>query len=308
MEGQVVIVTGANSGIGLGTAAVLASMGATVVLCCRSLQRGEAAKAQLPSAFKIDVMQLDLASVSSVHAFAKAFQDRYSQLNVLILNGGIARSFLGCDGFHLTADGFEEMVGVNFLGHFYLTLLLLPMLRASPSPRRVIAQTSVAAANTYPRGIDTQTWRARAPDFKDWAQYGQSKLALLLFIRYLQRREPSLLCLACHPGVVEGTALMHQPGSGLLEWLYSLFMFKLLAMKESDGCCNTVHLASASGGLQPGGFYFPVGRLVSWPWSWFSHAFQQIGALQVPWPMQTEYPALWDESVSALLEVGAAGL
>merc|ERR1712194_610818 len=122
----------------------------------------------------------------------------------------------GSGGFRLTSDGFEEMIGVNFLGHFYLTLLLLPKLRATPAAR-VIAQTSVAAANSYPQGIDTTTWRARTPNFKDWAQYGQSKLALFLFMRQLQQKEPSLLCLACHPGVVDGTTLMHQFDGGLLE-------------------------------------------------------------------------------------------
>jgi len=213
----------------------------------------------------------------------------------------------GSGGFCQTSDGFEEMVGVNFLGHFYLTLLLLPKLRTTPAAR-VIAQTSVAAANSYPQGIDTATWRARAPNFTDWAQYGQSKLALLLFIRQLQRREPSLLCLARHPGVVAGTLLMHGDG-GLLEWLYSLFMFKLLAMRESDGCRNTIHLATVSvSEVQPGGFYCPVGRLSSWPWSWAAHAFQRIGALQVPVPIRTDHPALWDEALSALREAGASDI
>merc|ERR1719189_2009906 len=109
----------------------------------------------------------------------------------------------GSDGFGLTSDGFEEMIGTNFLGHFYLTMLLLPTLRAKAESRvvpRVIAVTSVAAANSYPSGVDPSTWRAKAHDFKDWAQYGQSKLALLLFVRQLQLREGSqILCLACHP-------------------------------------------------------------------------------------------------------------
>merc|ERR1712232_1506511 len=132
--------------------------GATVVLCCRSLQRGQEAKASLPSVYNIDIMELDLASLASIRAFAKAFQQRYSQLNVMVLNGGFAKTFLGSGGYSQTTDGFEGMVGVNFLGHFYLTLLLLPVLRAT-SGARVIAQTSVAAVNSYPRGIDPMTWR-----------------------------------------------------------------------------------------------------------------------------------------------------
>lgn len=303
MVGRVVVVTGGNAGIGFRTVAALAEAGATVVLCCRSLHKGHAARATLSAGHSVEVMELDLASVASVRRFAEAFRERFPRLDVLVLNAGVAGSMTGSEGFGLTADGFEEMIGTNFLGHFYLTTLLLPTLRAAAAPR-VIALTSIAAANCYARGIDPSTWRARAPDFKDWAQYGQSKLALLLFVQQLQSREPRLCCVACHPGVVAGTALV-RPSAGLVECFLTSFIFSAFAMREADGHCCPVYLASTSGELRPGGFYFPVGRLVSWPMSFASVAYQRLGALQLPVCLQNEHPALWEDATAALSAAGA---
>eukprot|EP00929_Paragymnodinium_shiwhaense_P052017 TRINITY_DN26090_c0_g1_i1.p1 TRINITY_DN26090_c0_g1~~TRINITY_DN26090_c0_g1_i1.p1 ORF type:complete len:405 (-),score=40.95 TRINITY_DN26090_c0_g1_i1:150-1310(-) len=311
MAGKVVVVTGGNAGIGLGTVRELVRLGATVVMCSRSVPRGEAAATSLsigPSGGKIVVMELDLASFSSIRSFAERLRASYPRLHVLLLNGGKANSFLGSAGYATTPEGFEETIGVNFLGHFYLTQLLLPILRDTPGAR-VIGLTSVAALNTYsPLGIDVQTWRSRCVNFKDWAQYGQSKLAMLLFIRQLQRKEPTLLCLACHPGVVEGTTLMHSDQSGgLMEQLYSIFMFVGIAMRADDGWRNSVYLASTdASNLQAGGYYHPVGRLRSWPPNFFVIALQRLGALQWPFaPVRLRCEELWDEARKALVDAGA---
>lgn len=304
MVGKVVVVTGANAGIGLGAVRELLLLGATVVLCCRSRERGNAAKASLPAGSNVEVMDLDLGSLTSIRTFAELFRKQYIRLDVLVLNAGKAGSFLGDGGFQLTSDGLEEFVGANFLGHFHLTNLLLPVLRSTPQAR-VIANTSVAAANSYPQGIDIKTWTERCSQYSDWMQYGQSKLALLLFIRALQKREPALLCLACHPGVVDGTSLMHGQSSSPLERLYSLYLFKCLAMRQEDGWRNVVYLAAAAHEkLKGGGFYFPVGRLVSWPWPRIAHAFQRAAALQAPVHMEPEHGALWDESEAVIKQIG----
>jgi len=270
-----------------------------VVLCSRNRVRGEAAKATLPAGSKVEVMELDLGCIRSIKKFATDFLERFQRLDVLVLNAGKAVSFLGADGFNRTSDGFEEMIGVNFLGHYHLTNLLIPRLRETPGAR-VIANTSVAASNSYPQGIDKSTWKERSPGFKDWMQYGQTKLALLLFMRALQKREPKLLCLACHPGVVDGTSLMHgeQP---FLERLYSLYLFNFLAMRQQDGWRNVVHLAAtAAEHLTSGGFYFPIGRLVPWPWWRSAHAFQRLGSLQLPVRQVTEHDALLEEADAAI--------
>lgn len=305
MVGKVVIVTGANTGIGLGVVRELLLLGATVVLCCRSLQKGHAAKATLPPGSKVEVMELDLGRLASIRTFSENFASKYAQLDVLVLNAGVARSFQGNQGFQLTSDGLEEMVGVNFLGHFYLTKLLLPLLRKTQGAR-VIANSSVAGLNSYSFGIDVKTWFSRSKHFQDWKQYGQSKLALILFIRALQKKEPGLLCLACHPGVVKDTKLMHAEQSSWLESLYTAFLFNCLAMRPEDGWRSTVHLASAAREkLVGGGLYWPVGSLVRWPMSRLAVIFQRVGALQASLHVEQEHDNLWDEAETTLAKLGA---
>ena len=91
------------------------------------------------------------------------------------------------------------MISVNYLGNVQCCELLLPLLRATPGAR-VVAMTSTAAANSYPCGIDYESWRRRVPEYTDWAQYGQTKLALALYVKELQEREPSLLVYDCSTG------------------------------------------------------------------------------------------------------------
>jgi len=301
---KVVLVTGANAGIGSRTAAKLAGTGATVVLACRSVEKAEAFRAS-QTADKTNnmvVLKLDLASITSIRDFVVAFKAKFTKLDVLILNGGIAKTFTENGGFALTEEGFEQMMGVNFLGHFLLTGLLLPTLRNTPDAR-VVGQTSVAMANSYACGLDYESWTTRRPDFQDWKQYGQSKLAIRLFIEELQRREPSLLCVACHPGVVADTTLMHQSG-GILELAYSWVLFKFLAMGPESSHLNTVFLASAPRTkLEGGACYGPLGRKLQW----MSHPLQRLGALQAPWAgVQCSHPDMWDRAVQLLNEKGAA--
>eukprot|EP00933_Yihiella_yeosuensis_P083609 TRINITY_DN97852_c0_g1_i1.p1 TRINITY_DN97852_c0_g1~~TRINITY_DN97852_c0_g1_i1.p1 ORF type:complete len:370 (-),score=61.79 TRINITY_DN97852_c0_g1_i1:81-1190(-) len=297
---KVVIVTGGNGGIGRLTVEACAKAGGTVILACRSPDRGRLAKEQLrlspDEATRVIVMELDLASISSIRRFVQNIGSKYSQLDVLILNAGIARSFLGSSSFNVTEDGLEEMMGTNFLGHFLLTVLLLPLLRKT-SGARVIGLTSVAMGNSYTCGIDPKSWTLKRPDFQDWKQYGQSKLAIRLFIRELQRREPKLLCLACHPGVVAETTLMHQAGGGLLEYLYSLLMFKVLAMGPESSHLTTMYLTLAPDEeLEGGECYQPIGRKLEW----MSHPIQRLGGLQLPLPVKTSHPHLWSDAEEVL--------
>mmetsp|Transcript_34172 Transcript_34172/g.101978 ORF Transcript_34172/g.101978 Transcript_34172/m.101978 type:complete len:369 (-) Transcript_34172:38-1144(-) len=307
-QGKVVLVTGGAGAIGLRTAQALAKAGATVIIGCRSLERGAVAKSAMSlsaeASARVEVVKLDLASIKSIQAFGQAFRTKHTSLDVLVLNAGVARSFLGTGGFGLTEDGFEEMMGVNFLGHFLLTGLLLPVLRRTPGSR-VIGLTSVAMGNSYACGIDVQSWTSRRADFKDWKQYGQSKLAVRLFIRELQRREPSVLCLACHPGVVAETGLMHQGKAGLLEWLYSLLMFKLFAMSPDHSHITSVYLATAPAeDLEGGACYQPLGRKLPW----MTHWLQRLGALQAPVAMKTSHPGLFDDAERLLNERASASL
>jgi NAD(P)-dependent dehydrogenase (short-subunit alcohol dehydrogenase family) len=185
-QGRTFVVTGANSGIGLAAARELGRAGARVVLAVRDLAKGEAAAASIEGA--TEVRQLDLADLSSVHAFADAWD---GDLDVLVNNAGVMAV-----PEQRTKDGFEMQLGTNHLGHFALTNLLLPHVRD-----RVV----VVASGAHRMGsihLDDLNWERHG--YSRWRAYGQSKLANLLFMSELQRRlddaGSSVRVLAAHPG------------------------------------------------------------------------------------------------------------
>ncbi len=184
--GRTIVVTGANSGLGLVTARELAREGARVILAVRDVEKGEAAAATIPG--DREVRQLDLADLASVRAFAEAWT---GALDVLVNNAGIMAI-----PERRTADGFEMQIGTNHLGHFALTNLLLPHLTD-----RVVTLSSQAHRAGSIR-LDDLNWEQGG--YRSWAAYGQSKLANLLFTSELQRRLEEVgspvRALAAHPG------------------------------------------------------------------------------------------------------------
>ncbi len=197
LAGRVMIVTGANSGIGYEAARALAGRGAEVVLACRDTGKAEAAAdrllAELPEA-KLDIIPLDLADLASVRGFAEAFSSRHSRLDALINNAGVMAL-----PRRETKDGFEMQFGTNHLGHFALTGRLLEVLLATPNAR-VVNVSSIAHKFGVMRFHDLQ-WEKR---YSKWGAYGQSKLANLLFTHELDRRLKAIgndtISVACHPG------------------------------------------------------------------------------------------------------------
>jgi NAD(P)-dependent dehydrogenase (short-subunit alcohol dehydrogenase family) len=191
LQGRRAIVTGANSGIGYHTALQLARHGAAVVLACRSAERGQAAfdriRAAAPGA-DLTLGVLDLADLASVRAFAARHGD--APLDVLVNNAGVMAL-----PRRTTADGFEMQFGTNHLGHFALTGLLLPALRAAASARVVTVTSAVAWSGRF-RFDDLQGERR----YSKWGAYGQAKLANLVFARELDRRVPEITSVASHPG------------------------------------------------------------------------------------------------------------
>jgi protochlorophyllide reductase len=192
-SGRVALVTGANSGLGLESARALAAKGATVVLACRSLAKAEQARAQLLADLpaRIDVLELDLADLDSVARAAAELAERHERIDLLLNNAGVM-----APPRTLTAQGFELQFGVNHLGHYALTRLLLPLLRASASPRVV----QVTSGAQYFGQIDFDDLQGERR-YDRWKAYGQSKLANVVFAQELQRREPRLLSAAAHPGL-----------------------------------------------------------------------------------------------------------
>ena len=188
--GRTVLVTGANSGLGLRTAQVLAGKGAHVIMGCRSVQPGQTARKAVSGS--AEVLELDLADLSSVRAAAETISGKAGGLDVLINNAGIMAVPNG-----RTVDGFERQFGTNHLGHAALTWLLLPALRQRPDARVV---TVASLAHQYGRiDFDDPNWERRPYSYR--GSYGQSKLANILFARELERRSSDVTSIAAHPGV-----------------------------------------------------------------------------------------------------------
>ena len=263
-QGRIVLVTGANSGLGLESARALLRSGATVLLACRSLAKAELARQQLLASARsgaLDVLELDLADLSSVVAAAGQVRQRYGRLDLLLANAGVMAPPL-----LRTRQGFELQFGVNHLGHYLLIRLLLPLLHTQPGAR-VVHVTS--GAQYFGRlNFDDLNGERR---YDRWAAYGQSKLANVTIALELQRRlqaaASGVWSLAAHPGLARTNlqpASVAVSGSRLEALAYRLMdpLFQSAAM----GALPQLFAATAAQ-AEPGGHYGPsrLGGLNGWP-------------------------------------------
>lgn len=180
--GKLMVVTGANSGMGLASTIALAKQGADVVMVCRNERRGQEALAEAvrqSGSDRIQLMLCDLGRLDSIREFAKAFRERYSKLDVLLNNAGVVMLTR-----QETADGFEMDMGVNHLGHFLLTNLLLEPLLAAKQGRVV-----TVASGAYKAGKIHFDDPFLTRGFNPAKAYGQSKLANILFTKELALQE-----------------------------------------------------------------------------------------------------------------------
>ncbi|XP_038074480.1 retinol dehydrogenase 13-like isoform X2 [Patiria miniata] len=255
LDGKTVLITGGNTGIGKETARDLARRGARVILACRDLAKAEAAVADIredTGNSNLAVVKLDLASLASVRECAEKINREESRLDILINNAGI----MMCPEWQ-TEDGFEMQFGVNHLGHFLLTDLLLDLIKSS-TPARIINVSSLAHAYAKMNWDDIQMRKG----YNKRDAYGQSKLANVLFTRELSRRlrKIGVTVNAVHPGVVATELSRHvmKPGS-LASRLISLIRYTPLVWvfkNPVQGAQTTIHCAVTPELLNTSGLYF----------------------------------------------------
>ena len=225
------------------------------------MPRGQAALQNIRLAHPgatIDYENLDLASLVSVRAFAAKFAGAHGALDLLVNNAGVMLP----PKRYETADGFELQFGTNYLGHFLLTALLLPLLRAGAAPR-IVSLSSAAHKMQADIHFDDLQWTKR---FNSWQAYAQSKLAMLIFALELQRRSDAggwgLMSNAAHPGFARTGLQSAGPGLGrtspsVIENLTNLFG-PLVSQTAAEGALPTLFAATAPD-ARPGAYYGPQG-------------------------------------------------
>jgi NAD(P)-dependent dehydrogenase (short-subunit alcohol dehydrogenase family) len=236
-----ILITGGNSGIGKEAAVLLCALGAHVGITARDPKKGEAARREVVERSghdNVEVIALDLASLASVRACADDVLSRWSHLDVLVNNAGGTLS-----NRRLTEDGFEATFGVNHLGHFLLTNLLLDRLRSS-APARVITVSSIG--HKYVRGgLDFDDLQCEHHRYHGFAVYCRSKLANVLFSNELARRlaGSEVTSNSMHPGYV-ATNFAREGDTGMFGW-FSATVGRPFSISPAKGADTIVFLAAS---------------------------------------------------------------
>lgn len=265
LSGKLAIITGANSGLGFGLARRLSAAGADVVMAIRNRPKGEAAieeiRRTVPAA-KLTIKPLDLSSLASVAALGEQLNAEGRPIDILINNAGVMTP----PERDTTADGFELQFGSNHLGHFALTGHLLGLLREAPGAR-VVSLSSLAATPAKIHFDDPLFNTSYTP----MSAYGQSKLAVLMFARELDKRSRAggwgIMSNAAHPGITKTNLQVTGPSHGRekpammerfyrLSWRFTPFLWQ----KIDDGILPALY-AAVTPGAEGGAFYGPRGVL-----------------------------------------------
>jgi NAD(P)-dependent dehydrogenase (short-subunit alcohol dehydrogenase family) len=263
LSGKLAVVTGSNSGLGFGLARRLSAAGADVVMAIRNRAKGEAAineiRATVPNA-KLTIKSLDLSSLGSVAALGEQLNAEGRPIDILINNAGVMTP----PQRDTTTDGFELQFGSNHLGHFALTGHVLPLLRAAGNAR-VVSLSSMAARQGRIHFDDPQFEKSYTP----MQAYGQSKLAVLMFARELNRRSSQagwgIVSNAAHPGLTKTNLQISGPSHGqskpsTMERLYKLSwrLTPFLWQEIDEGILPTLY-AATSPQAEGGAYYGPHG-------------------------------------------------
>ena len=262
LKGKTIIVTGGNSGLGFEAVKAFGRKNAEVILASRNQERGEVARKEILSEFPscdIKVMELDLGDLKSVRAFADSFKSNYQQLDVLLNNAGI----MWCP-YDVTKDGFESQMGVNHLGHFALTGLLLDLLKRTENSR-VVNVSSLGHRNGK---MDFDNLLFSEENYHPRQAYFNSKLANLLFTYELQRKLEAnnldVISVAAHPGGSATNLARHVEGQLWYKLLFPILM--PIANTAAMGTLPEVR-ASVDANVKGGEYYGPrkMGEMRGYP-------------------------------------------
>ncbi|KAL0930048.1 WW domain-containing oxidoreductase [Colletotrichum truncatum] len=250
LEGNVIVITGTSSGIGIETARALATTGATLFLTARDIAKAQSALAGFFEPSRMEIIEMDQASLSSVRAAAAKILAKTSKIHLLVNNAGI----MAIPDLRSTADGFELQFGTNHLSHFLFFKLLQPALLAAASvelPSRVVNLTS-SAHNLH--GInDSDNYNFEKGGYQPFVSYGQSKTANMYMANEIERRYSSqhLHSTSVHPGIIHTGLSQHMPPDAFkgMDHLYPIFK------SVEQGAATTVWAAVGKAWEHEGGKY-----------------------------------------------------
>lgn len=300
LAGQVYIVTGANSGAGLATTEQLVKQGAHVIAACRRVNAGKEATSLLSNERgSVEVMELDLNSLTSVRKFVSKFKGKHDKLHGLVNNAGVMNTPKG-----KTEDGFETQFGINYLGHFLLTEMLLDVLKSS-APARIVCVSSVAHAGFAKRKafIDLDDLYFENRKYDAIEAYCQSKLAVVIYARQLAKRleGTDVSVFFTHPGWIRSNLVKHSMAPWVQNVLMRPFSKFLTMMSARDGAQTQLHCLLDDEAPNNSGQYYSQNSIL------YPDKKNRPGG----WPMQSPNPLTYDDDlVERLYEIslGQVGL
>lgn len=264
LRNKIIVITGANVGIGKSTAKLLSSIGARVIMGCRSLERANEAIKDIKEEFRslnlsiepqLEARELDLSDLNSIKRFSNALHDELDHIDVLINNAGVSEAY-----YKKTAQGFESMFGVNHVGHFYLTHLLLDLLSAANSARIVVvASDAHRFSSDFQNEINKVYEEGHYFGIKESLKlYGLTKGCNIMFTfrlhDYLREKGIQNVTVNClHPGAVDTSLQRNSP-----RWLSILLkpIFYFFFKSPDEGATASVKLASSDELENVSGKYF----------------------------------------------------
>jgi len=287
LNGRTYIVTGANSGSGLATAEQLVRQGGHVVAACRRVAAGEAATRELAGERgSVEVMELDLNDLASVRRFVESFKGKHEALHGLVNNAGVMNTPEG-----RTKDGVETQFGVNHLGHFLLTELLLETLKAS-APSRVVCVSSVAHVGRQKirATIDLDDLHFDKRPYNGVVAYGQSKLAIVIYARHLAKRldGTGVSVFSTHPGWIRSNLVKHTMPVWVQNVLLKPFSGLLTMMSAEDGAQTQLHCLLDDDAPNHSGEYYSQNSIL------YPNKENRPGG----WPMRSPNPLTYDDDLA----------